>query len=116
MKGILLLNRVQGFTLMNSGLVNFIPAVGYHFYLNLPAAFSQPGNSVIVKPCMFGDVLAHLPARRGVHLSAKGRYKNDVRRGREDSKQRMTENRGMVVKESIHQYELFFWRDRGQEI
>ena len=26
------------------GLVNFVPAVAYHFCLNLPAAFSQPEN------------------------------------------------------------------------
>ena len=34
------------------GLVNFVPAVAYHFYLNLPAAFSQPGNGLIEIPCM----------------------------------------------------------------
>ena len=26
------------------GLVNFVAAVAYHFYLALPAAFSQPGE------------------------------------------------------------------------
>ena len=31
------------------GLVNFAPAVAYHFCLNLPAAFSQPGNSLGTK-------------------------------------------------------------------
>ena len=35
------------------GLVNFIPAVAYHFYLNLPAAFSQPGNVNLTHPCMY---------------------------------------------------------------
>ena len=34
------------------GLVNFFPAVAYHFCLNLPAAFSQPWNSLIVEPCI----------------------------------------------------------------
>ena len=34
------------------GLVNFAHAVAYHFCLNIPAAFSQPGNSLIVKPCI----------------------------------------------------------------
>ena len=29
----------------------FVPSVAYHFYLNLPAAFSQPGNGLIVQPC-----------------------------------------------------------------
>ena len=28
------------------GLVNFVPAVAYHFCLNLQAAFSQPGNDL----------------------------------------------------------------------
>ena len=32
------------------GLANSVPAVAYHFCLNLPAAFSQPGNDLIVKP------------------------------------------------------------------
>ena len=26
------------------GLVNFVPAVAYHFYLALPVAFTQPGD------------------------------------------------------------------------
>ena len=33
------------------GLVNSVPAVAYHFWLNLPATFSVPGNGLIVKPC-----------------------------------------------------------------
>ena len=42
---------VQGFTLwLFAGLVNFIIAVAYHFCLNLPAAFSQPGNGLRVEP------------------------------------------------------------------
>ena len=32
------------------GLVNLVPAVAYHFCLNLPAAFLQPGNSLIFEP------------------------------------------------------------------
>ena len=34
------------------GLVNFFPAVAYHFCLNLPAAFSQHGNGLILRPCI----------------------------------------------------------------
>ena len=30
-----------------SGLVKFVPAVAYHFCLNLPATFSQPRTSII---------------------------------------------------------------------
>ena len=33
------------------GLVNFVPAIAYHFCLNLAAAFSQLGNSLIEIPC-----------------------------------------------------------------
>ena len=31
--------------------MSFVTAVAYQFYLNLPAAFSQPGNSLIEVPC-----------------------------------------------------------------
>ena len=44
---------VQGRTIrLFPGLVNFVPAVAYHFCLNLPAAFLQPGNGLLDKPCM----------------------------------------------------------------
>ena len=33
------------------GLVNFVSAVAYLFCLNMPAAFSQPGNGLIEIPC-----------------------------------------------------------------
>ena len=33
------------------GLVNFVPAVAYHFCLNMPEAFSQPGNGLLEVPC-----------------------------------------------------------------
>ena len=33
------------------GLVNFVPALAYHFCLNLPAAFTQPGARLLVEPC-----------------------------------------------------------------
>ena len=32
------------------GLVKLVPAVAYHFGLNLPAAFSQPRTSIISGP------------------------------------------------------------------
>ena len=32
-------------------LVKFVPAVAYHFCLNLPAAFTQPGASILVDLC-----------------------------------------------------------------
>ena len=33
------------------GLVNFVPAVAYHFCLNLPEAFSPPGNGLLEVLC-----------------------------------------------------------------
>ena len=34
-------------------MVNFVSAVAYHFCLNLPTAFSQLGNGLIVEPCTY---------------------------------------------------------------
>ena len=43
---------IQGLTIRPfPGLVNIVSAIAYHFCLNLPAAFSQPRNSLIVEPC-----------------------------------------------------------------
>ena len=33
------------------GLVNFVPAVAYHFSLASPAAFTQPGDRLLAEPC-----------------------------------------------------------------
>ena len=33
------------------GLVNFVTAVAYHFCLNLPEKFSQPGARGLANPC-----------------------------------------------------------------
>ena len=33
------------------GLVNFVPAVAYHFCLALPEAFTQPGTRLLADPC-----------------------------------------------------------------
>ena len=33
------------------GLMNFVPAVVYHFCLALPAAFTQPGDHPLPDPC-----------------------------------------------------------------
>ena len=44
--------EIQGWTIRPSpGLVNFVPAVAYHFCLNLPAAFLQPGNGLLEGLC-----------------------------------------------------------------
>ena len=34
-----------------SGLVNFVPAIAYHYCLDLPAAFTQPGTSTLADLC-----------------------------------------------------------------
>ena len=36
---------------LRPGLVNCVPAVAYHFCLNLPRAFSQPGKHSFGDPC-----------------------------------------------------------------
>ena len=36
------------------GLVNFVPAVAYHFCLNLPKKFSQPGVRGLADPVIPG--------------------------------------------------------------
>ena len=43
---------VQGSTNRRApGFVNFVLALAYHFCLNLPAAFTQPGARLLVEPC-----------------------------------------------------------------
>ena len=43
---------IQGSTNRRAlGLVNFVPALAYHFCLNFPAAFTQPGARLLVEPC-----------------------------------------------------------------
>ena len=56
-----LTNAVQGiFIWPFPGLVNFVPAVAYHFCLNLPAAFSQPGNGHTEIPCTVFDLVQQI--------------------------------------------------------
>ena len=44
--------RIQGSTNRRAlGLVNFVPALAYHFCLNFPAAFTEPGARLLVEPC-----------------------------------------------------------------
>ena len=44
--------KVQGSTIRRTpGLVNFVPALAYHFCLNLPATFTQPRARLLVEPC-----------------------------------------------------------------
>ena len=47
--------RVQGSANPRApGLVKFVTAVAYHFCLNLPRAFSQPGVRGLADPCIAG--------------------------------------------------------------
>ena len=41
------------------GLVNFVTAVAYHFCLNLPRAFSQPGKHSFGDPCILNLKVLH---------------------------------------------------------
>ena len=46
------INAIQGISKRQfTGSADFVPAVAYHFCHNFPAAFSQPGNGLRVKPC-----------------------------------------------------------------
>ena len=43
---------VKGSTIWRApGFVNFVLALAYHFCLNLPAAFTQPGARLLAEPC-----------------------------------------------------------------
>ena len=57
------------------GLVNFITAVAYHFCLSLPAAFTQPGRSLLADPCRdcFINIVKKMTTERGE--SYRGRLK-----------------------------------------
>ena len=45
------LSNVQGTTKrLLPGLVNFVAALAYHFYLDLPAALTQPGDRLLAEP------------------------------------------------------------------
>ena len=35
------------------GLVNFVPALACHFCLDLPAAFTQPGDHLLAEPSIY---------------------------------------------------------------
>ena len=39
--------------------VNFVPALTYHFCLNLPEAFTQPGASTLADLCIFMHLFPH---------------------------------------------------------
>ena len=46
----------QGLAKGRAGLVNFVPAVAYHFCLAL-LAFTHPGACLLAKPCTFCSTL-----------------------------------------------------------
>ena len=46
-------SKIQGLAKRRSpGLVNFVPAVAYHFCQAMPAAFTQPGNHLLAGSCI----------------------------------------------------------------
>ena len=62
---------VQGSAKRRSpGLVNFVPALAYHFCLNLPAAFTKPFSWA---PCLYLPVVFTQP---GAHLSFPSSVQN----------------------------------------
>ena len=55
------LQQVQGSVNRRSpGLVNYVPALAYHLCLDLPAAFTQPGDHLLAEPCIFFRVFNSL--------------------------------------------------------
>ena len=44
----------------DQGFVNFVLSLAYHFCLNLPAAFTQPGSHLLVEPCSSNIKLRHI--------------------------------------------------------
>ena len=67
------LNLVQGWTTRPflPGLVNFVPAVDYHFCFNLNAVFLQPGSGLIV-PALYeaiSEAIFPLPALNTAHFT-----------------------------------------------
>ena len=74
---------IQGSTTRRAlGLVNFVPALAYHFCLNLPAALSQPGARLLVEPCTWHDL------RHGEYTSTKGEREEGRREGRKEGESR----------------------------
>ena len=59
--------------------MNFVPAVAYHFCLNLPAAFSQPRNGLIAKPCNGARVAGERPFER--ENAKEDRFRSGKREG-----------------------------------
>ena len=71
-------NDIQGSTnRWAPGLVNFVPALAYHFCLNLPTAFTQPGARLLVEPCK-SSKMYYLPIKLMPYnpymLLVKGRH------------------------------------------
>ena len=56
LRGILSRSTAQGLAKRRSpGLVNFFHALGCHFFLALPAAFTQSGDNLLAEPCTYTD-------------------------------------------------------------
>ena len=53
-------------------MVNFLPAVAYHFCLNLPATFSKPCTSIISGPSRFSS--SWLRSMKSVHYGCTDIY------------------------------------------
>ena len=74
-KRMLVFQHIQRFTKrLVCGLVNFVPAVAYLFWLNLPAAFSQPRTSLLVNLCMYFVLKLHAAASFGLAPPCTTRY------------------------------------------
>ena len=57
------------------GLVNFVPAVAYHFCLILSEKFSQPGNGILAQTCSSAcgkSAIGHLESQTLCHSISGG--------------------------------------------
>ena len=53
---------------LQQGLVNFVPDLAHHICLILPAAFTDPGQSLVAEPCTAFMVLERISPIFFVHL------------------------------------------------
>ena len=71
------------------GCENFVPSLAYHFCLDLPAEFSQPGKRLFVGPCtqVCTSLLSSQNARKDGVVHSTGRVPG-LAVGRTDLKRR----------------------------
>ena len=72
---------------LRPGLVNFLTAVAYHFYLALPAGFTKPGWSLLADPCTGNGLMDF----HNIHLSHTANTKEEELSNNSSEKRQPTE-------------------------